>query len=145
MAKTATLFEVRLRTKMETRFGPGGRWLIAASSPTRSEAEREYQQLVAEFPASRADLQFVRVQEDAATGLQRDTVLDSRGEEAEQERRRAPAPPRAEAPAARPRAPVPERVRQAAPAPVQAEKGNMGWWLAGGLALAMVLLAMARL
>ncbi|MDO9712154.1 hypothetical protein [Paracraurococcus lichenis] len=77
--RIATTYEVLLFADMGTRLGIERRWLIAGSHASRRGATAQYEELNREFPHPRVKLLLVAAVHDAATGLFRDRVLESRG------------------------------------------------------------------
>jgi hypothetical protein len=137
----ATAYEVMLYADVETRIGLDRRWLIAGSHVSRAAAATQYAELNAEFPNDAVNILMVASVHDAATGMFRDKIIQSRGLVPLIDRRKiqrlTPGDRQRLALALR----KPERAAKPKPPPSSGTAGWV-WWLTGAIAGGAIMLAL---
>jgi len=129
----ATAYEVLLYADAETRIGLDRRWLIAGSHASRAAAATQYAELGAEFPNDAVNILMVASVHDAATGMFRDRIIQSRGLVPLIDRRKIQKLTMGERQRLALALRIPERAARPKPPPSSGTAGWV-WWLAGATA-----------
>lgn len=140
-ATTGTTYDVLLRATVTTRFRARDRWLIAGSFADEAAGRQEFISLGREFPTDSVSLTLVRCDAEYATGIFREHVLDKREPTPGGKQHRFPraAPNPGDAPRAR--GTMGQRPVGLPPPPVPPSNAALRWRLAGGIALATMLIS----